>query len=220
MKVLITSGGTCENLDGVRVITNLSSGSTGNVLANEFTRAGHTVHLLKGRFTELNLTPEKSLRFDDFNDLEKKLQYMLGRERYDAVIHLAAVSDFSPAEIIYDDGRRVEPSYNGKLPSSEEFTVRFRKNHKIIDRIRSFSEKEIILIGFKLTNTQSAEEQQAAVDALLSRGCCDLVVHNDLFTIGPLIHKAAYYSQAGRLGETMTKEEMAAWLMNYLKERI
>ncbi len=216
MRVLITSGGTSEYIDGVRVMTNLSSGSTGRCIAKSFIEAGHEVHMLFGRFASYPEGVATAIRYSDFKDLEDKLTYGLNHHIFDVVIHLAAVSDFSPEAIIYEDGRSEIPSYKGKISSSETFMIRFKKNHKIIDRIKSFSATDLILIGFKLTNTEATDERKAAVDGLLSRGLCDLVVHNDLHGINGEKHEAAYYSDRGCLGTSKTKEEMAAWLLDYL----
>ena len=46
MKILLTSGATVEYIDGVRFITNFSTGGTGSILADEFARAGHKVTAL------------------------------------------------------------------------------------------------------------------------------------------------------------------------------
>jgi len=43
MKILITSGGTREYIDDVRVLTNLSSGRLGAVIADEAVKLGHDV---------------------------------------------------------------------------------------------------------------------------------------------------------------------------------
>jgi phosphopantothenoylcysteine decarboxylase/phosphopantothenate--cysteine ligase len=49
LKVLITSGGTSEPIDGVRVLTNTSTGRTGVGIAANLARNGHEVVLLRSR---------------------------------------------------------------------------------------------------------------------------------------------------------------------------
>jgi len=46
MKILITSGGTREYIDDVRVFTNISSGKLGTINANKFKNDGHEVHYI------------------------------------------------------------------------------------------------------------------------------------------------------------------------------
>ena len=47
--MLVTSGGTSEPIDGVRVLTNTSTGRTGAGIASHFARCGHEVVLLRAR---------------------------------------------------------------------------------------------------------------------------------------------------------------------------
>ncbi len=219
MRILITSGGTSEPIDGVRVVTNLSTGSTGAALAQSFLDAGHEVHMVIGRFATYPEGLTSIRRYTSFKSLEEILEESLQNIPIDVVVHLAAVSDFSPEEIIYSDGRRARASSSGKLSSTEEFSISFKKNHKIIDKIRSFCDTEIVLIGFKLTDTSSEEERLEAIEGLLSRGCCDLVVHNDLHGIEAERHEAGFYQERGCIGRCSTKAEMAAWLLDYLGDR-
>ena len=49
LKVLVTSGGTKESIDGVRFISNLSSGRTGSIIADYFSRRDHNVTSLHAK---------------------------------------------------------------------------------------------------------------------------------------------------------------------------
>src|SRR5205085_1081847 len=49
LRVLVTSGGTTEPIDGVRVLANASTGETGALIATQFARHGHAVTLLRAR---------------------------------------------------------------------------------------------------------------------------------------------------------------------------
>ncbi|MCM2324713.1 MAG: DNA/pantothenate metabolism flavoprotein, partial [Oligoflexia bacterium] len=48
MKVLVTGGGTREPIDGVRFITNFSTGQTAAIISDAFALAGHETVALVG----------------------------------------------------------------------------------------------------------------------------------------------------------------------------
>src|SRR5690242_2028312 len=100
-RILLTSGATREPIDGVRFITNFSTGQTGAELADAFQAAGYPVLLLAG---EGAVAPEKAefRRYSSFQDLDAKLREVLGAQSFDAIIHLAAVSDYSVASVEAD----------------------------------------------------------------------------------------------------------------------
>lgn len=237
MHVVITSGGTSENLDGVRYITNFSTGSTGKVLAEYFLEKGSRVTLLHSRQSQLpalDFQDEKKLTcipYTSFSDLNKQLEEVLsGKQTVDAVIHLAAVSDFSPEILELTDTKghcyTTTPDTVGKISSDiNRLTVIFKKNFKILDKIPEYcmssglysNSNRPVIIGFKLTNTLSAEVQRKAVHALCLKGVCDLIVHNDLHAISPEtgVHKAAVYASDGTLlSQTATKRELASTIFS------
>jgi len=182
MKVLITSGGTREPLDAARFITNLSTGNTGRALAEAFSRRGCQVLCLcaagavKPSGKNVRLTG-----FSSFNDLDGALRQALAAEPFDAVIHLAAVSDYSPS-LIEAGGKRFLPGQTAKLDSAPaEMRVTLKRNFKIIDRLKTYAAESgrpaPLLIAFKLTSGAGPEKILAKVRALAT---ADLVVHNDL----------------------------------------
>lgn len=229
MKYLITSGGTEEPLDGVRYITNFSTGKTGAGLASYLAAGGHDVLLLHGHHAALpDMTALakssriggrgsshgsiRTVRYRTFRDLDREIhQLLLADETIEVVVHLAAVSDYSPVSISIPDGAELIPGDNGKISSAPEFlSVNFKRNHKIITAIRGYAGyRKLILVGFKLTNTSNTEEQKQAVDQLLHEVDCDLLVHNDLGRIGEKgEHAASIYLGDGTLMEQVTTKEM------------
>ncbi len=103
-KILITCGPTWVPIDSVRVLSNISSGKLGQMLARELSKKGAQVTLLEGP-VETPLTGAASgkirvLKFKTFDELFKNLKAEL-KKPWDAVIHAAAVSDYrpKPAEI-------------------------------------------------------------------------------------------------------------------------
>jgi phosphopantothenoylcysteine synthetase/decarboxylase len=69
MKVLVTAGGTSEPIDGVRRITNTSTGATGGVIARAFAARGHDVVLIHAADAPLNDVDVDREVFVTFADL-------------------------------------------------------------------------------------------------------------------------------------------------------
>ncbi|HET7535081.1 MAG TPA: bifunctional phosphopantothenoylcysteine decarboxylase/phosphopantothenate--cysteine ligase CoaBC, partial [Candidatus Didemnitutus sp.] len=93
LRVLVTAGGTAEPIDGVRVLTNTSTGGTGADIATHLERRGHEVVLLRARNAARPAAPCREEQFESYAELDAALMHLLGTERFDAVIHAAAVSD-------------------------------------------------------------------------------------------------------------------------------
>ncbi len=220
MKLLITSGGTRQPIDGVRYITNFSTGSTGSVIAERLSELGCDVVYLHGVDAKL---PQSNLRLVDFCtfcDLNSQLQELLGSESFDAVVHLAAVSDFSLEKIELEDGSFLLPSAKGKMDSSDNIKLHMKKNFKILPRIKSYANncKAPLVVGFKLTNSASEDEKNAKIEKLLQAGGFDFVVHNDLQNVTAFSHLAEIYSSTGeRLTQTSSKVELAEKLYELIK---
>ena len=220
MRILITSGGTEEPIDGVRYITNFSTGRTGALIAQRLVEQGAEVTLIHGHRA---ITPETEMTmesFTSFDDLDKKLQIHLSTGKFDAMIHLAAVSDFSVEYIETEKGEKLTPKNCGKLSSDNSLNLHLKRNYKILDRLKTYSrsEKELIVTGFKLTDTDSDEAMVSAVKKLLKSGKVDFVVQNNLRDIRKEKHPAKIYAANGEiLFQTETKREMADRLFSLIE---
>lgn len=187
--VLITSGGTREPIDGVRALTNFSTGRTGAVIADHLARNGFTVTYLHAQGAIMPENREgKGLRTRDFmtfTDLERNLRHELSNAHYDAIIHMAAVSDFS-IESLESNGQRLEPKSDGKIESDSDLIVRLKRNPKLVDNLRQMSRNaDIKVVAFKLTRSHAEQERLQAVQKLASHAQPDWIVHNDLHEIDP-----------------------------------
>lgn len=175
MNVIVTSGATREPIDGVRFISNLSSGHTGATICDALAARGFRVTQLHG--IESALAPRAARReaFSNHASLDARLRGLLADGGCDAVIHAAAVGDFSVAA----------PAPEVKLESGRELLLRLRPNPKIIDRIRGYAAgRPLTLVGFKLTHDPDAARQARAARELLARSGADYIVQNDLSTVG------------------------------------
>lgn len=182
MKVLLTCGGTREHIDAARCLTNLSTGNTGRAIAEALAARGcELLCLCAAGGAKPAGENVRVAEYTTFADLDGLLRRHLGAEHFDAVIHLAAVSDYSPARV-EAGGREYAPGRETKLDSSPEtMLVTLRRNFKIIDRLKGYAaaggRPEPLLVGFKLTAGADTPEVLRKVLALAS---ADLVVHNDL----------------------------------------
>jgi len=176
LKILVTSGGTSEPIDGVRVLTNSSTGKSGSLIAGRLARAGHEVVLLRARSSAACPSSCREETFASFADLDASLTRILGSEAFDGVIHAAAVGDFSVDGIVVDGATR--PASAQKLDSDAAPMIRLRSNPKLVDSLRARSANPALrVVAFKLTSSGEAAD---AVHALFAHSRADLVVHNDL----------------------------------------
>lgn len=217
MEILITAGGTEEPIDGVRTISNFSTGKTGAVIADEFYKSGHKVTLLT---SQRGVTPDEPItivRYKSFNDLNSNLIDLLGNNKFSGVIHAAAVSDYS-VDYLESNGIKLFPNEDLKIDSSKPLSIILKPNIKIINQIKSYSKQPIKLIGFKLTKNGTKEKIKEKVNSLFSSGTVDYVVHNDLTSINNTIHLSDIYKDNKLYKHCTTKSEMAKSLVDIFKE--
>jgi len=150
MKLLITSGGTKENIDGIRFLTNLSTGKTGASLADWFFVNGHNVTLIKAGSAVSPIAPVNILNYNSFNELENLLESELSKNNYDAVIHLSAVSDYS-LSYVETENKKLKAPLNKKIESSNrKIKLVLKANHKIVNKLKNFTEnKNLKIVSFK-----------------------------------------------------------------------
>lgn len=178
LRLLITSGATSELLDGVRVLTNTSTGRTGAGLATAFAHAGHEVTLLRADAAPAAAVPVHEETFRTFAELDAALARLLGGSDFDAVIHAAAVGDFGIGALWIDGLERL-PGV-GKVESGAKVLIELKPQPKLVDTLRARSRNPgLLVVAFKLTAGATPAEAQAAVETLFNRAGADFVVHND-----------------------------------------
>jgi phosphopantothenoylcysteine synthetase/decarboxylase len=201
MRVLITAGGTREPIDGVRFITNSSSGKTGAAIAETLEAAGHTVVLIPANRS--------------VSELDNACQSALSGSHIDLVIHSAAVSDFVVRALTIDGVTHPAP-FTGKIGSGSTLSVELTPGKKILPELKTYSQNpDVKLVGFKLTDGASEAEIRAAVEKVLRAGA-DLVVHNDLKTMATL--RATLWDKSGPREKLPTLSDLCAALVRYAGE--
>jgi phosphopantothenoylcysteine decarboxylase/phosphopantothenate--cysteine ligase len=139
-RILITAGPTWVAIDKVRVISNIASGQTGILLAKEAEKQGSKVTLILGPVGQVGLSSKINLKkFYYFNELHSLIKKELKNNKYDIVIHSAAVSDYQPKKI-----------FSKKLKSDiKNFRVELESTVKIADKIKRYG-PGVFLVVFKL----------------------------------------------------------------------
>ena len=233
-RILVTSGGTQEYIDDVRVLTNISSGKLGADIACTLIKADATVLYLRGvnacypdpmrngYYSEMIV---KSAQ-DAYNEMEKIVPSM------DAVIHCMAVSDFTFKRDVALKCKSNDPQ------AFIDFMARtITKNPKIISKIKEWNPKTI-LVGFKFeVGVSNVELIELAMNSIRNNKC-DLIVANDkeemirdkthtaYFVFPDNSNRALKYSYEGTnavlkvSGKKEIAEQMATFLDEVLNEKI
>jgi phosphopantothenoylcysteine synthetase/decarboxylase len=207
MKMLITAGNTQTAIDKVRCITNIFSGRTGTRIALEAFGRGHEVCLLTSHpdvVDKCSDGPEcrgdrwRVRPYRSFADLQRLMEDEIVSGAFDAVIHVAAVSDYEVAgtyslpDNTYFDAKscslnaathsiELTDASAGKVKSNhQEVWLRLVPTRKLIDLVREPWGFQGTLVKFKLevdvdrrTLARIAEESRRHSQA-------DIIVANTL----------------------------------------
>ena len=172
IKVLVTSGGTKIFLDSVRAITNMSKGTFGTKIAQEFVDRFYDVTFLYAKESKRptnhhDLDRINFVTYVSFEDYERELNLQLAKQP-DIIVLAAAVSDYG-----------VENPVNGKIRSGDDLVIRLKPLPKLISTVREKC-KDAVICGFKLLVNSTDDELYNAVENSIKKNDCDLVVGNDL----------------------------------------
>jgi phosphopantothenate-cysteine ligase/phosphopantothenoylcysteine decarboxylase/phosphopantothenate--cysteine ligase len=198
MKILVTAGNTQTPIDRVRCITNVFTGRTGAQLAQEAHRQGHEVTLLTSHpevVTDFTPTSRWSVRrYRTFDDLRSAMTELVPGNRFDVLIHAAAVSDFevvglySPAEgsefdeasLQWIDGEMVDVSAKKIRSGHPELWMRLKPTPKLADRVRSPWGFHGVFVKFKLEVGVGEEELKSVAERSREQSDADMIVANTL----------------------------------------
>jgi len=217
LRIIISSGGTEEPIDSVRKISNFSSGSTGARLASYFASRNAEVSLVRGQNAASPMMPEiMEHSYQSHRNLHGILRSQLGGKHWDAIIHLAAVSDYI-VERIQVDERDFPIGGHGKIPSGHKILLHLRPSEKILDSLRKWSlNKSICIVAFKLSSAIIDDRGAFEARTLSKQEGVDYIVHNNLPDIGPQSHPAGIWKAGELIQETRTKDELSRVLYEVL----
>ena len=213
--IVITAGGTKENIDAVRAITNTGTGSLGARIADEIYMSGvrliyiHTKGAIKPQNVE-NWIGAEFIPYEvsDTKSVLDAVMDVMANYEVDWFIHSMAISDYM-VEGVYDDkGERID---NSKKISSdmELLNVKLVKTPKIINLIKELNPKTK-LIGFKLLNNVEDKDLINAAKHQIEVAHSDYVLANDSSKIDKNSHRALFIDKNGNVVNTFnTKDEIA-----------
>lgn len=161
-RVLVTAGATRENIDGVRFITNRSSGKMGIEIAKAAVKRGAEVVLVKG-LVQVGV-PSYISKVVAVESTEQMYEAVMANYKdCDVIIKAAAPSDYRPKKKITD-----------KL-KGEEITLELVKNPDIAKAVgKEKGERKLVVFC-----AETRELMESAVKKLADKNA-DMVVANDV----------------------------------------
>jgi len=160
-KIVITSGGTIEEIDPVRYISNYSSGKMGLALADIASNYGADVTLITTVDIERNY---KVVKVKSALDMYKEVENVFSDS--DCLIMASAVADYRIKE---------KAEHKIKKTDSNEITLTLVKNPDILKEI-SAKKKNQIVVGFCAESENLLEN---AKEKIIKKGC-DYLIANDI----------------------------------------
>lgn len=208
-RLLVSAGGTYEDIDPIRGITNRSSGKMGLELAKEAFRKGAEVTLITGR-VEVDIPGVfEHIKIESTAQMNSELKNIL--KDCDIFISAAAVSDF------------VVEKQNTKIASADDLTLRLIPAPKIINEAKKYN-PELYLVGFKAEYGVSCERLVESAVKRMKESGADLMVANDVAEEG-----AGFGSDQNKVliidddvldVPLTTKEDIAAIIINRIAEKL
>lgn len=170
MNVVITAGGTFEEIDAMRGITNRSSGKMGVEIAKEAYRQGANVTLICG-ITKTHI-PKTFRRINV--ESSREMAEVVKKEiiNADIFVSTAAVSDFE-----------VENKSDLKYSSDNDLSLNLRRLPKILEQIREIN-SNIFIVGFKAEAGLSEGDLIKKATNKKNQYDVDLMVANDILVEG------------------------------------
>jgi phosphopantothenate-cysteine ligase len=205
MKVLITSGGTMEYVDDVRVLTNISTGKLGAKLAEVFSEK-HDVFYLHSKTAVMpskeGKTPAAYIQANSAQEVFDAMKELV--PQMDVVIHAMAVSDFT-----FDRSIPVKLKSNDPIAFIDSMRSRIKMNPKIIQHVKEWN-PNVLLFGFKFEVGLTKEDLiQTALDAI-AKTKADYTLANDKEMMKKEgKHVAFLINKNGNMCELFSKEEIA-----------
>jgi phosphopantothenoylcysteine decarboxylase/phosphopantothenate--cysteine ligase len=202
-KVLITAGATIENIDGVRFITNYSSGKMGCEIAQNAIDRGASVTLILGRHS---VEPPKNADIINVETTAQMYQTVLDNvEKNDVIIKAAAPCDYAP---VFVSEQKIK---------SEQLTLTFKKNPDIAKAVGKIKGDRVLVVFAAETDNLKANAAKK-----LAEKNADFIVANDVTQKGAgfnadtnivsIIDKNGFVDYP-----IMTKKELAAIILDKAK---
>jgi phosphopantothenoylcysteine decarboxylase / phosphopantothenate---cysteine ligase len=172
-KILVSAGGTYEEIDNVRGITNRSSGKMGLEIAREAFIQGADVTMVTGRMDVPIPEVFERVQAESTEEMQGALIELLPEN--DIFISTAAVSDFTVEKTLVKK--------TGKISSEENLTVILKPSPKLLNTVKKINPK-IFLVGFKAEYNVTEEELILMAQKRIETSGADFIVANDVSVEG------------------------------------
>ncbi len=232
MNIVITAGGTSENIDAVRKITNTSTGRLGSIIFSQIVKLRPKNEKIKIFYIAPRNAVEPSLDDIESDDvfLERytatdtlsvleAITNVLRTNKIDYFIHSMAISDYRVEKVMNSNFDKLDNSK--KLSSDEEsLLVRLVKTPKIINKIKELS-PSTTLFGFKLLNNVQESDLIEAAKKQFANAGSDYILANDSANITATKHKAMLIRKTDLEKLYLnTKEEIANAIASVIYSKI
>ena len=208
--ILVTAGSTWVPIDSVRVITNIFKGSIGFTIAEMAVSFGANVTLLLGPSFDLSSykAPDNLIikRFKYFDELDQLVADLLESNKFDAVIHSAAVSDFQLSKV-----------YNGKIKSEDKLLLELIPTKKIVDYIK-VKAPNTYLVKFKLEVDITPKELYQIIIKSKKQSNADLIVGN-IYDPNFSDHQSYILDNFSGVDKIIGKKNISLFILNKIYER-
>ena len=162
-RVLVTAGATVEDIDGVRYLSNHSSGKMGAAIAERFADRGALVTLVSGRITVK--TPDNLSEWVSVKSTHDMYEAVTSRaSEMDYIVMAAAPADYTPVE-----------KFSQKV-KTDTLTLRLKKTEDIAAAVGRLKAPDAKLVIFSAETERLLENAKGK----LERKGADLVVANDV----------------------------------------
>ena len=204
---IVTTGATIEPIDGVRYLSNFSSGKQGAAIATALAESGASVSLIAGQnCAELPTHPNiKTTRVQSAVDMHEAVHNSLPASIF---VACAAVCDF-----------RIANRTDRKIKKNEGLALEFEENPDIARSVGMLpeSDRPDIVVGFAAETENLVEYAQKK----LRKKGCDLVVANDVSqgaVFGRDDNRATFITADSIFeNETMSKDALARKIVHWIR---
>lgn len=201
-RILVIGGRSEEPIDGMRIITNRSTGLMSVELAKRAFERGADVEMWMGGC---------SVELPDYIPIRRyatvsELLEMSKDINHDAVIVPAALADFAPKDVA-----------KGKIPSENGFTLELDPVPKVLPVIHDKCET---VIGFKAESGLSPDMLEKRARDRLDKYELAAVVANDIDAVGMKTSSAMLVTKDGCRDVTGTKAEISDAILDFCVDHI
>jgi phosphopantothenoylcysteine decarboxylase/phosphopantothenate--cysteine ligase len=222
-KILITAGATKEYIDGVRYISNISTGKTASTIAKILYENNYDISFLHGTYSEVPDCDFTEYIYDDFESLKKQLYSLIEINKFDFIIHSSAVSDYT-IDKIETEGSSFIADKNAKINSElNSLTLKLKPTEKLLNQIKRKSlNKEVVLVAFKFVEQIDSQDPFIQVEKLFHSAQADLVVLNSLIDRKTDNTQRNFYlfDKDKMIAKNESSEKLALTLNKCFQERI